>query len=57
LKAHSKRGRVRKQTSQEVRARRRTQKEVGLENALPKVVEGSKVHSKEVGLENTLSKR
>jgi len=29
-----------------VRARRRTQKEVRLENALPKVVEGSKAHSK-----------
>jgi len=29
-----------------VRARRRTQKEIRLENALPKVVEGSKAHSK-----------
>jgi len=29
-----------------VRARRHTQKEVRLENALPKVVEGSKTHSK-----------
>jgi hypothetical protein len=31
----------------EVRARRRTQKEVKLENIVPKVVEGSKAHSKE----------
>ena len=43
--AHSNEGRVRKHTTQEVRARRRTQKEVRLENALPKVVEGFKAHS------------
>jgi hypothetical protein len=35
-KAHSKGGRVRKRTTWEVRAQRRTQKEVGLANALPK---------------------
>ena len=29
-----------------MRARRRTKKETGLENALPKVVEGSKAYSK-----------
>jgi hypothetical protein len=43
---HSKRGKVRKHTTQKVRARRRTEKEVRLENALPKVVEGSKAHLK-----------
>ena len=35
-KAHSKGGRVRKHTTQEVRAQRRTQKQAGLENTLPK---------------------
>jgi hypothetical protein len=35
-KAHSKGGRVRKRTTWEVRAQRRTQNEVGLANALPK---------------------
>jgi len=35
-KSHSKGGRVRKRTIQEVRAQSRTRKEVGLENALPK---------------------
>jgi CRISPR/Cas system-associated protein Cas5 (RAMP superfamily) len=44
--AHSKEGRVSKHTTQEVRARRCTQKEVRLENSLPKVVEGSKAHLK-----------
>ena len=43
-KAHSKGGRVRKRTTNEVRAQRHTQKEVRLDNALPKVVEGSKAH-------------
>jgi hypothetical protein len=43
---HSKGGRVRKCTTQGVRAQKRTRKEVRLENALPKVVEGSKAHSK-----------
>jgi hypothetical protein len=33
-----------------VRARRRTKKKVRLENALPKVVEGSKAHSKGGGV-------
>jgi hypothetical protein len=50
---HSKRGKVRKRITHEVRARRRTRKEAGLENTLPKVVEGSKAHSKR-RLENTL---
>jgi hypothetical protein len=45
-KAHSKGGKVRKHTTQEVRAWRPTKKKAGLENALPKVVEGSKAHSK-----------
>ena len=45
-KAHSKGGRVRKHTTQKVRARRRTKKEVRLGNALPKMVEGSKAYSK-----------
>ena len=45
-KAHSKGGRVRKHTTQKVRARRRTKKEVRLGNALPKMVKGSKAHSK-----------
>jgi len=35
-KVHLKGGKVRKHTTQEVRAQRRTGKEVGLENALPK---------------------
>jgi len=35
-KTHLKGGKVRKHTTQEVRAQRRTRKEVGLENALPK---------------------
>jgi len=35
-KAHSKGGRVRKRTTWEVRAQRRTHKEVELANALPK---------------------
>jgi hypothetical protein len=43
---HSKGGNVRKHTTQEVRARRCTQKKIRLENALPKVVKGSKAHSK-----------
>jgi len=37
-------------------ALRRTKKEVGLENTLPKMVGGSKEHQKEAGLENTLPK-
>ena len=45
-KAHSKGGRVRKHTTHEVRARRRTKKKARLGNALPKMVEGSKAHSK-----------
>jgi len=45
-KAHSKGGIVRKFTTHAVRARRSTQKEVRLGNALPKMVEGSKAHSK-----------
>ena len=45
-KAHSKGGRVRKYITHEVRARRHTRKEAGLENTLSKVVEGSKAHSK-----------
>jgi len=44
-KALSKGGRVRKHIT-EVRARRRTKKEVRLRNALPKMVESSKAHSK-----------
>jgi hypothetical protein len=43
-KAHSKGN----ESSKEVRARRRTQKEVGLGNTLPLMVEDSKAHSKEV---------
>jgi len=43
----SKRGKVGKHTTYEVRAQRRTKKKVRLENTLPKVVEGSKAHSKE----------
>jgi hypothetical protein len=35
-KAHSKGGRVRKRATQEMVAQRRTRKEVGLENTLPK---------------------
>jgi len=34
-KAHSEGGRVRKRTTQEMRAQRRTRNVVGLENALP----------------------
>jgi hypothetical protein len=34
-KVHSKRDRVRKRTTQEMRAQRHTLKETGLENALP----------------------
>jgi hypothetical protein len=45
-KAHSKGGRVRKYTTHEVRAQRHTLKEAGLENTLPKMVEGFKAHSK-----------
>jgi hypothetical protein len=41
-----------------LRARRHTKKEAGLENTLPKVVDGPKAHLKrEAGLENTLPKR
>ena len=45
-KAHLKGDRVRKHTTQEVRAQRHTKKEAWLKNAIPKVVEGSKAHSK-----------
>ena len=41
-KTHSKGGRVGKHTTREVRSRRSSQKEAGLENALPKVVDGPK---------------
>jgi hypothetical protein len=44
LKAHSKGGKVRKRTTQGVRLEGATQKKAGLENTLPKVVEGSKAH-------------
>ena len=44
--AHSKEGRVRKHTTNEVRARRSSQKEVGLENPLPKMVDGPKAQLK-----------
>jgi hypothetical protein len=37
-------------------ARRHIWKEAGLENTLPKVVDGPKAHYKEAGLENTLPK-
>jgi hypothetical protein len=46
LKAHSKGGRDSKRSTQEVRARRGTRKEAGLENAIPNVVEGFKAHLK-----------
>jgi hypothetical protein len=39
-------GRVRKHITHEVRAQRHAKKEVRLENALPKVVKGSKAHLK-----------
>ena len=45
-KAHSKGGRVIKHTTQKVRAQRHTQKEVWLENTIPRVVKGYKAHSK-----------
>jgi hypothetical protein len=43
--------------SKEVRARRRTQNEIGLGNALPLMVEGSKVHLKEVRVQRRTQKK
>jgi hypothetical protein len=45
-KAHYKGGRVSKRSTQEVRARRRTRKQAGLENTIPNMFKGSKAHSK-----------
>ena len=68
-KAHSKGGRVRKRTTQKMVAQRRTRKEVGLENALPKGVRAQRrtqkegvraqrrTKKKEVGLKNALPKK
>ena len=55
-KAYLKRGKVRKHTTREIKARRRTKKEVWLENALPKGSKALKRTQKEVWLENALPK-
>jgi hypothetical protein len=55
-KVHSKRGRIRKHTTQEMRAQRRTRKEVWLENALSEGWRLEGALERRIGLESTISR-